>query len=248
MGLDGAEILMEVEDVFEIDIDDDETIGEGDVTVGDLYRHILGKLRAKGEVIDLDASAKCLSSAAFHVFRRGLCSEFCLDRRQVRPSTRMDDLVPKADRHRRWRALGERLELELPALERHRAVIKAIGGAATLIFAAGLALVYAGWVPPVAILAFTAGSVGSAVLALAVMRPLAIHFPISMQTVRGMVLRILAANWTRITAMAELTDTGSGGHLDEVWETLRSIVAEQLNIPPEQVTKRARFVKDLGVG
>jgi acyl carrier protein len=248
MGLDGVELLMEVEDEFGITIDDDAPPAEGDVTVGDLYRHILEKLRAKGEVLGPDASAKCLSSAAFYVFRRGLCDEFGLDRQRVRPSTRMEDLVPKADRRRRWRALSMRLGLDLPKLERAPAMLTAIRCSTVAVFAAGFAFLYAGWIPPMAVWALTGGSIGFAVIALALTGPLAIHFPRATQTVRGMVLRVLATNLKKIAGAPPPQAAKRRLHPDEVWEMLRSIVVEQLDIPPEEVTKKARFYKDLGVG
>jgi len=248
MGLDGVEILMEVEDVFDISIDGDKPIAEGDVTVDHLYRHILDKLRAKGALIDSETSAKCLSSAAFYVFRRGLCDEFGLDRKQVRPSTRLDDLVPKADRRHRWCALGKRLELDLPGLERAPGILAAIGYGALTVFAAGLALIYAGWLPPMAVWAFTGGSIGSAIVAAIITGLFASSFPRSTQTVRGMVLSVLAKNLEKITGRPKPVMISPRLRPDEVWEMLRSIVVETLDVTPEEVTKKARFVKDLGVG
>jgi acyl carrier protein len=248
MGLDGVELLMEVEDEFGISIDDNAPPAEGDVTVGDLYRHILAKLREKGEVLDPDASAKCLSSAAFYVFRRGLCDEFGLDRKQVRPSTLMDDLVPKADRRRRWRALGERLRLDLPKLERHPLLTRAISHVAIFIAFAGFFVAFVAEWPDATILAFFGAGLVFAMTAVLLTRPLATHFPGPRQTVRGIVLRVLAANWTKIAGMAGLTMTAPGRHSNEVWEKLHSIVVAQLDVAPEEVTRKARFYKDLGVG
>lgn len=248
MGLDGVEILMEVEDVFGIPIDDEKPVAEGDVTVGDLYQHILGKLRAKGEVVDPDVSAKCLSSAAFYVFRRGLCDEFGLDRKQVRPSTRMDDLVPKADRRRRWRALREALGLELPELERHPCLKHAIGWTAGCVVVAGLLVPrLAEWADG-ASLGFFWGGVVLVIAAILLTHPLATHFPRTAQTVRGMVLRVLAMNLKKITGVSRPETAKRRLHPEEVWEMLRSIVVEQLDVAPEEVTKKKRFIKDLGVG
>jgi hypothetical protein len=160
----------------------------------------------------------------------------------------MEELVPRSDRRRRWRSLSERLDLGLPELQRHPALKPAIGAVATLIFAAGCYFVWLTPRPVEVFHGFFAGSLVFAVAALLLTRPLAIHFSSSNRTVRGVVLRVLASNLKKIVAM---TNTGDGKlklHPDQVWEMLRSIVVEQLDVSPDQVKKKTRFVKDLGVG
>lgn len=248
MGLDGVELLMEVEDEFGIELSEDEWDIYGDSTVGDLCRTILGKLREKGALLEPDVPARCLSSATFYVFRRGLCEELGLDPKRVRPSTPMEDLLPRAGRSRGWRALGERLGLQLPQLQRHPALTGTIAVGTLLTFIAGLTLPYLTRLPHMAIWGFLVGSIVFTVAALALTRPFAIHFPPCAGTVRGIVLLVLASNLNRITGVPHQGTTRRGLHPNEVWEMLRSIVVEQLDVAPDQVKRETRFVKELGVG
>ncbi len=52
MGLDNVELVMSVEDAFDIEIDD--TDASGLVTVGLLHEYVVGALRKKGESVSPD--------------------------------------------------------------------------------------------------------------------------------------------------------------------------------------------------
>lgn len=62
MGLDSVELLLAVEDAFQIHIEDHEAGGVS--TVGDLYNLVVTKLQGQD-------SKRCLTSAAFYRTRRG---------------------------------------------------------------------------------------------------------------------------------------------------------------------------------
>jgi hypothetical protein len=71
MGLDGVELLLAVEDAFQIHIEDHEAGGV--YTVGDLYNLVVTKLQGQD-------SKRCLTSAAFYRTRRGIMDTLGVDR------------------------------------------------------------------------------------------------------------------------------------------------------------------------
>jgi len=112
MGMDGVEILMEVEEAFGVEISDAEA--ERMETPRDLIDCVMQRLGTT-------ATATCLTQRAFHLVRRALMRQLPVTRKQVRPTERMAALVPKEQRA----ALVERLSQEwgagpLPALGRPR--------------------------------------------------------------------------------------------------------------------------------
>src|ERR1700760_442862 len=76
MSLDTVELVMEMEETFDIVIDDldAEKIG----TVGQAYRYILSRVR-------LSRDAPCQTASAFYRIRRGLMARTGADRRSIRP-------------------------------------------------------------------------------------------------------------------------------------------------------------------
>src|SRR6266545_3577205 len=97
MGLDGVELIMAVEEAFDIEIADAEA--EQLNTVGSMYALIVSRL-AFGQ------SRRCMSSAVFYQMRRALIGLHDLPRRSIAPSVRMDRLLPARQRRAHWRDLG----------------------------------------------------------------------------------------------------------------------------------------------
>jgi hypothetical protein len=108
MGLDAVELILAVEDGFQIHIEDAEA-GRV-VTVGDLYQLVVSKLSS-------GTSKRCLTSAVFYRTRRRIVSVLGVDRREIRPCTSLEALLPEASRRNLWFALEEAMGLRLPALE-----------------------------------------------------------------------------------------------------------------------------------
>jgi hypothetical protein len=100
MGLEGIEILIEVEEAFDISIEDADA--EKSSTPGKLIDLVMNK------VVHADA-AGCLTQRAFNRLRAALLRHLPLKRRHITPSARMAELVPKTDRE----TLLERLAAEL---------------------------------------------------------------------------------------------------------------------------------------
>ena len=241
MGLDGVELILEIEEVFDLKISDEEAGGL--VTAGDLCALVAGRLRAK-------ASEVCLSSAAFYQLRRALMAEFGVARAAVRPRTRTAALLPAAEFGTAWDRLGRCLGLSLPELERPRWIkhlIQWLAGLLALVamvalgIAAGGLLSVAGLMCFGAFLALLVYILGTLAL-FQVTRNYARLIPASCLTVRGTTEVLLRGNYGKIAARARAFNE------DEVWQIVRRMVAEKAAVPLDDVTREARLVKDLGLG
>lgn len=108
MGLDYVELILAVEDAFQIHIHDEEA---GNVsTVGDLYNLVVSKLDGRD-------SKRCLTSVAFYRTRRAIAEALHLERREIRPTTPLEKILPRSDRQVRWRRIQESMDLKLPDLQ-----------------------------------------------------------------------------------------------------------------------------------
>ncbi len=237
MGLDGVELVIEMEETFGIVIDDldAEQIG----TVGQAYRYILSKL-------ELRPSAPCPSASIFYRLRLALMARSGADRRSIRPASRIGDFLPERGRREAWLGLRDELAMEMPRLE----------------FGARLAI--ATWLLgliPVLVLVATWGTLGefsaslaapvlvsSVVLGLAslvgaglALDRFATEIPQGCETIRGTVEAILGQG-----RLHQESD-GRPWSTDEVWATLRALISEQLGVPREDVTEEKSFVDDFGM-
>src|SRR6201987_4069856 len=93
MGLDAVELVMCVEGKFGISITDEEA--SKTLTVGDLKRLV----RAKLEVADV---AGCLTQRAFHLIRKNATGELGVPRRNLRPDSPLETVVPASTRRENW--------------------------------------------------------------------------------------------------------------------------------------------------
>ncbi len=241
MGLDAIELVMEVEETFDITIPDDEA---GQIrTAGDLFHYILLKLPCDGS-----GSAGCPSSRAFHRLRRALMDHHGIDRRRVRPGARMAELIPADDLPDAWPRLGRDLGWRLPDLVRPPWLCRAlIGGLVTVQF--GLILFVWGNLAGFAFEALGAAVCWFAIttplllgIAVRLTRPLAIHVPASCETLRGILKTVIPSS-----SFGTL-GRDMGSLPSEVWFTLRRIIAEISGADPEMITEETNFLTDLGFG
>jgi acyl carrier protein len=227
MGDDATDLVIAVEDAFGFSIPDRDA--ERLDTVGKLYDYILAhRFQGKQEA--------CLSSAAFYRIRRALVSVLQISRKDVRVSAELSKLIPVRRRHA-WRDLESATRLRLPQLERPSwvklVVAAATFGLAPLAFwllLPSLPVLWLPFVPPIA-----------GYVLLRATAPLAVELQPEFATVGGLTKVVLAKNYGAIS------DDCGCSNADEVWASLRSIIVEQLGVRPEDVTKEASFVEDLGI-
>lgn len=221
MGLDLAEIFMDVEDAFSVRLDE-----SWDGTVGDLVARVLAKLPEGG------AGQVCHSSFVFYRIRAALALVDPARTRRIRPSTSLSEW-PARRLVRSWRDLEIDAGLRLPDLSlRLPLPLAAVAGCVGVV------------------LAITAGSVWGAgwawlwlPLSLAIAWSLAPRsVPRHLATVGDLVRAVLPLNVARVQSLAG----PPGGR--EVAEMVRQIVASRLDLPLEKVRPEAHLVRDLGAG
>lgn len=229
MGLDGIELILAIEDAFQIHIADEEA---GNVsTVGDLHSLVLSKLDAR------DAK-RYLTSAAFYRTRRGIIDTLGIERREIRPSTLLAVILPRSNRCENWRRIQEAMKLKLPDL-RHPGWIQLglIAAGVALAVATGL---YSGasykWISLLFILGLVVGG-----FAIKLSPSLAVAFPNRNVTVGDLARDVLAINYAHLAS-----EIGSSNKND-VWEALCRVIVLQTGVAPDKITPQARIVGDLGI-
>ena len=122
MGLDSVEILMEIEDVFDIQLEDAEA--EKMRTPGDLIESVLSKVSRADVTV-------CLTQRAFNLLRKALLRALPLKRRQIAPAVPLGDLVAKNARDHLIARLATELNTgPLPELVRPPWLERLLGGLA----------------------------------------------------------------------------------------------------------------------
>lgn len=233
MGLDGIELLMAIEDRFSIVIDDEEA-GRA-TTVGDLHRLVVSKLTPRG-------TGTCLSSHVFYGFRRGLREIVGCRRAQVSPGASLANLVPLEGRRRAWGSLARHLGWRLPTLRLPAALEWGMAAGCLAAIPAAVSIAQLEIVSPPVAWALGLGAIPALWASYRFTSPLAARLPRGLDTVGGAVQEILALNFAAVAAESRSWSE------DEVWQAVQATVVEQLGCRPQDVTRGARFVDDLGLG
>jgi acyl carrier protein len=231
MGLDTVELVMEIEEAFDISIPDDRASNM--LTVGDLYEFILEKT-ADSTL----KSSTCLSAAAFYDLRRHVRS-LGLPHSEIRPKTELDRVIPLNGRRTYWQTLSSRMDLRFPRLGRPwwlallNCILVAIVVSASFLGFTTQSVV-------AGIFAAVAVGVISSVLLMFLTRPFAIYPPSTCSTIRDLVTHLVAINYNTLATRYSTRNP------TDVWNALQLIVAEQLGVDRSAVVPHARFVQDLG--
>ena len=229
MGLDAIELILRVEDTFQIHIENGEA--ERARTVGDLYNLVISKLQGRD-------SERCLTSVAFYRTRRAIVDALGIDRRVIKPATPLDVILPANSRRVKWRRIQKEMTLRLPDL-RHPGwiVLGLLFVAVALAFSAGIVgQIRGAWFIPLFLLGLIIGG-----FLIKLTPTLAIDFPNHEATVGDLSRDVLAVNHGR------LVDEVGGWNKKDVWGTLCRVIVDELGVLPEDVTQEASFVDDLRV-
>lgn len=229
MGLDGVEIVMDVEDHFGISIQNTEA--ERVRTVGDLVALIQSRIEAAHQ-------ATCPTLASFLCLRSTVREIVSDESIRVRTGTRVIDILTYTQRRRLWARLDDILGTAPPSLRRppivRRLLVLLVVTAFVLAFIAAANVDFA-------ILPGTLGLAAIFTLVLHIItRPLRTYPPDALSTFGDLALRI-----------AGLTVAKKQLHLrsvDEILNELRPIVVDTLGVDGAEVVLDARFIEDLGMG
>ncbi|QDU47097.1 Acyl carrier protein [Symmachiella dynata] len=239
MGLDVVELVMDVEEEFDIKVPDGDY--EFLATVGDFHGYICVKTQVK-------KSDVCLSSKAFLRLRRGLMSAIGIDREQVRLETPIDELVPISGRRQNWHRLQEDMRVRLPELRRPEWLSTTLqtGAIAAILvsFLTASATLTDPFGPKLVWLSLFPLSIAATVLAYWLTVPWAVCLSPGCVTIRNLTTTVLNQNYYRLLSRENLPVEPS----DEVYRRLVNMVSEHLGVPLEDIHPESRFIEDLGCG
>lgn len=124
MEYDHLELLMELEDIFDMRIPDKEMRALR--TLGQFRKAVLSRVHASA------TTHRCVTQRAFYRLRGILADLAHRDPAQIRPDTPTEELIPRQNRRGQWKELGRQTGLDIPPL-RARARVLIIGAGAVLI-------------------------------------------------------------------------------------------------------------------
>jgi acyl carrier protein len=244
MGLDAVDIVVEVEETFDIVIEDSQA--EKIITPRQLIELVLGK------VGNSDHKGFCLTQRAFHRLRASLMRELGCKRNQITPQTTMENLFPLSFRKERISIviaeIGTKKEIEFvrPAWVLNLIhTVMILGGIVIACVIAShpnssrnifINLLFGSPLVPCLLFILVFGR-----FAFFATRWMRIKFGPSMSTV-GQFSRWIVANSSN-----QANTTSGQWSREQVSEKIRQIVIETLDCE-KQYTEDARFVEDLGLG
>lgn len=231
MGLDGVELVLEVEDRFRIKLPDAECSRVR--TVADLAALVISQLPV--------ARAACPTARSFFRIRKHLVEHGGFHRRSLRPATSLEAAFPRPVRRQLWKLLAD-AEPYVPRLQLSKRASRsfdAIGLFLMISWAAGLValtLEFGVWggVLSASLL------VGGIVVFCRVRDLWAIELPKSCETL-GDLARENSPQVVPFDAGEQLV-----ANL-RVLEQIQTITANQLGLLREKVSPESRFVEDLGM-
>lgn len=235
MGLDGVELVMEVEERFGVTLLDSETSQVR--TVADLAALVVSRLPR--------ASGGCPTAHAFYLIRRVLVEHARVDRGSVRPDARWDVLF-STDLPHVWNGLRG-IEYRFPELVHPDGRAHAIRVGLLAGVLGGMALAAATWQqygPMAGLLALALGLTAT-IMARGIADGFRSQLPRGLVTVGDLARRIAGASVSEATG-----PLGPGQRLivqQRVLDEVRVITSEQLGVPLERVKPESEFVKDLGM-
>lgn len=231
MGLDGVEIVMAVEDAFDIRIEDSEA----------------AKMLTPRLVIDFVQSkvssataSVCLTQRAFNLLRKLLLRQVSRQRSEITPTAQLAIIIPRDQRRSLMAKLISELGIKKPpdfVRARWLNMMVLVGSLLAGLFAA----IATGHVlHSVAIWIFIGVAIGSAGIALRLTKPLCKEFPPNLQTVGDL------ARWVMTHKPDLAKATIPGWTRAQIAARVREIVVDVLGCKPD-FSEDANFVKDLGL-
>lgn len=229
MGLEGVELLMNLEEAFGVEITDEEATNcKTPRMVIDL---IVSKLHATQERV-------CRSQRAFYVVRRCLVGAFGLDRKSITPDTRLRDILPESRQKELWEQFKNVLTpanwppLQLPPwMSRSIAVLCMaafpIGGiigfcwSGNLVVALGFGMVL---------------TVVMGIASFAITRPYCTCIPAYLTSIRDVIPYAMTSAHT------------AGWSRREVSTVVKRVTMDQLGVDEASYTEDSRFVEDFHMG
>ncbi len=236
MGLDGVELIMEVEEKFEIRF---EPFFEDMKTVGDMHRTVFEKLQLHAELLAETSDDPTL--APFVATRDALSKLTTIESHEITPHSQLAELLPTKIRKVAWGELQTLAGINLPALALPNflwltmlivSLIVAVTVTSVSASSFGMYSVLTG---------MTAGIISGVVLRI-LFRPLEVGLPGGMNTVADVVRQAGPPRFAPQRMRPPIDDS------DRVWSEIVRIVSHVLDVPTDEIHRDSRFREDLKVG
>jgi len=231
MGLDGVELVMNVEDTFGITIDDADASKM--ITAGQLHQYVSNKVQS------LSANS-CATQKCFYVLRKHASTALNIPTKKIRPDTPVDTLFPLSERRFFWKKISHNAPFKLPKLDFSIWVYSYL----TLVYVIGFILICniiwesckeASILVGLIVMGFF---VWLTLWSFRLLMPfLLIHLPRSCKTLGDLSKIVLSLNIELFKPLSE----------KEVWNILVDLISEQLGIDKNSIKPGSRFVEDLGL-
>ncbi len=247
MGMDLMEILMRIEDDFDVDLSDDdlsEIVRDNDIVAGDLCDLI----QTRCHMADIAKNDVGLNFALWGAMQRAIATATDVPLKQVQLKTTLESLFPRKSRRHQWDALRASCPLRIPELEYPRFVrISSLVLAGSIVLAEQLQL----WQVPgakwlwvvVAVFGLWAFAETYAKM-FSILSAMRMRFPKGMVTVKDLCRSIVKLNYLKLTKTIEVP---VDQQRTDAWPKLAEILVDILGVNPQDVTRQSRLVADLGM-
>jgi acyl carrier protein len=222
MGLDSVELLLAIEEEFQITLTDDEAFKSE--TPNLLTDKVYSKLRKSRQEV-------CPSIHGFFVVRKILIEQLEISREKIKPETMLDEVINEKSRKKIWKnllfSISKGQNIYAP-LEKSSWMKVLITGSIMLTFI--LIMIETGDI----VLSLIPSCIIGIILNFVIL-PFQSKFPRNYQTIKDLI-RVVSTLDTKIWSR------------DEVYHRVKKVVTEQLDVKEEDVQPNSHFVNDLGMG
>ncbi len=231
MGLDGVELVMAVEEEFDISIDD--AAAGKLLTPRLLTDYVLSK-------VTTTTTDVCLTQRAFNLLRKSLIRHGGWKRSELKSNKSLSALLPKNQRRKIiQKAIVELGIQEMPELVRPKWLTSLLFVAAVLLGLAAVVIILPS-LSVIAFLIFASATIMAGLIGAKLTAPFCREFPPELQTIGDF------ARWVMSHKIDLANATTPGWTREQVRIRVREIIVEQLGVKPN-FSDDAHFVKDLGV-
>jgi len=228
MGLEGVELIMDVEDTFDIKIEDEEATACS--TIGDLHQCIIKKFNCDSK------TNTCLTQKTFYTIKKILVNDFVVPEKSVVPSTETGKL-PIINMRKFWKYLEQEMQFNLPKLELSSALV--LFYCIMCFIISSLTAVKFGLGPVSVLGSFVFWIVFFYKIVRWLSKPFAVVVPSSCKSLGDL---------ARITAVREYQKKGGLLSDDDIWSILIKIVSDNTGEDKNTLEPETRFVEDLNFG
>ena len=221
MGLDSVELILAIEEEFQITLTDDEVFKIE--TPNLLTNKVYSKLRKSKQEI-------CPSIHGFFVVRKILINQLGIPREKIKPETMLDEIINKKSRKKTWKNLlfsiskGQNISAPLEKRSWMKALITISILVTFILLMIEIEEIVLSLIPSCVI----------GIVLNFVILPFQSEFPKNYQTVKNLI-RIVSTLDIKIWSR------------DEVYYQVKKVIIEQLDVKEEDVQPNSHFIYDLGM-